>query len=139
MSENLELVPQENVEIVRAAFDRYLHGDEAAALALFASDIVVTQFPDQLDGRDFHGHQGVREAMAEWIGVWDEWTIELLRARELGERVLAIARQRGRGKTSGVPIDSEVAFLFTMRRGAIARWQMLSTEHEAHNGVGLEE
>ena len=46
---------QANVEIVRAAFDRYLHGDEAAALALFAPDIVVTQFPDQLDGREFQG------------------------------------------------------------------------------------
>ena len=130
---------QANVEIVRAVFDRYLHGDEAAALALFAPDIVVTQFPDQLDGREFHGHQGVREAMAEWVGTWDDWTIELLRARGLGERVLAIARQRGRGKASGVPIESDVAFLFTICRGAIARWQMFRTEREALKALGLEE
>src|SRR6476661_4810678 len=106
---------QANVEIVRAAFDRYLHGDEAAALALFAPDTVVTQFPDQLDGREFQGQRGVREAMAEWVGTWDDWTIELLRVTQFGERVLAIARQRGRGKASGVPIESEVAFLFTIR------------------------
>jgi ketosteroid isomerase-like protein len=130
---------QANVEIVRATFDRYLNGDEAAALARFAADIVVTQFPDQLDGREFHGHRGVREAMAQWIGIWDDWTIELLRASEFGERVLAIARQRGRGKASGVPIESEVAFVFTIRRGAIARWQMFRTEHEALEGAGLEE
>ena len=134
-----EPMSQANVEIVRSVFDRYLHGDEAAALALFAPDIVVTQFPDQLDGREFHGHLGVREVMAEWIGIWDDWTIELLRASELGGRVLTIARQRGRGKASGVPIESEVAFLFTIRRGAIARWQMFRTEHEALEAVAPEE
>jgi hypothetical protein len=55
------------------------------------------------------------------------------RASEFGERVLTIAGQRGRGKASGVPIESEVAF--TIRRGAIARWQMFRTEHEALRAV----
>ena len=77
--------------------------------------------------------------MAEWVGTWDDWTIELLRVTQFGERVLAIARQRGRGKASGVPIESEVAFLFTIRGGAIARWQMFRTEHEALKGMGLDE
>jgi ketosteroid isomerase-like protein len=100
---------------------------------------VVTQFPDQLDVHDFHGHKGVRRVMAEWIGSWDDWTIELLRAREVGGHVLATAYQRGRGKSSGAPIEAEVIFVFTVRDGVIVRWQMFHSEHEALKAVGLEE
>jgi ketosteroid isomerase-like protein len=130
---------QENVEIVRSVFAAYLHGDEAAAFALAAPDVIVTQFPDQLDVRDFHGRDGLREVMADWIGMWDDWTIELLRARDLGDHVLATARQRGRGKGSGAPMDSEVTFVFTVERDAISRWQMFRTEEQALRAVGLEE
>jgi hypothetical protein len=34
---------------------------------------------------------------------------------------------------------SDVAFLFTIRRGAIARRQMFRTERDALEGAGLEE
>jgi ketosteroid isomerase-like protein len=47
------MVSEDNVEIVRAVFDAYLRGDEAGWLARTAPDIVVRQFPDQLDVHDF--------------------------------------------------------------------------------------
>ena len=59
---------QENVELVRAAFDAFLRGDEPAMLEQAAPDIVVTQFPDQLDVRDYHGREGLAEVMTDWIG-----------------------------------------------------------------------
>jgi ketosteroid isomerase-like protein len=130
---------QENVELVRSLFDAYLRGEEGAALELISPGIAVTQFPDQLDGRTFHGHDGVREAMDSWINAWDEWSIELLSAREIGADVLAIALQRVRGKTSGALITSEAAFVFTIREALIVRWQMFGTEAEALKAVGLEQ
>ena len=130
-------MPHDNVRVVREAFDAYLRGDEAGMLALTSPEVVVRQFPDQLDVHDFHGHDGVRQVMAEWIGAWEDWKIELLAAREMGDVVLATARQRGRGKGSGAPIDSEVTFIFTLRDSRIARWQMFHTEQEALEAVGL--
>ena len=41
------------------------------------------------------------------------------------------ALQRGRGRTSGAPIEGEVVLVFTVRRGAIARWQMFRSEQQA--------
>jgi len=87
---------------------------------------------------DYHGHEGLRQVMADWIGTWADWSIELLDAREADGLVLAMAFQRGRGKGSGVPIQSEVAFLFTLRAGTISRWQMFRSEREALKAVGLE-
>ena len=130
---------QADVAVVRAAFDAYLRGDEPAMLELVAPDVVVTQFPDQIDVRDYHGHEGLRQVMADWIGTWADWSIELLDAREADGLVVATAFQRGRGKGSGVPMQSEVTFLFTLRAGTIARWQMFRSEQEALKAVGLEE
>ena len=130
---------QADVEVVRAAFDAYLRGDEPAMFELVAPDIVVTQFPDQIDVRDYHGHEGLRQVMADWIGTWADWSIELLDAREADGLVVATAFQRGRGKGSGVPMQSEVAFLFTLRAGTISRWQMFRSEREALKAAGQDE
>ena len=128
---------QENLELVQAAFDAYSRGDEPALLELVAADVVITQFPEQVDVRDYHGHEGFRQVMTEWIGSWDDWSIEILGARELGDLVLATARQRGRGIASGAPIDAEAIFVFTVRKGLIARWRMFSSEEQALKAVGL--
>jgi ketosteroid isomerase-like protein len=122
---------QDSVAVVRAAFDAYLNADEPRMLRLISPDITVTQFPDQLDVRDFHGREGVRRVMAEWIGTWDEWTIELVRATEVDGHVIATAVQRGRGKASGAPIEAEVTFLFTVRDDVIVRWRMFRSEEDA--------
>ena len=62
---------QSNVELVKAAFEAFYRGDESAMLALTAPDVVVTQFPDQLDVRDYHGHVGIQQVMRDWIGTWE--------------------------------------------------------------------
>ena len=126
---------QQNVGIVGAAFDAYLRGDEPRMLELTAPDVIITQFPDQLDVRDYHGHEGLRQVMTEWIGTWADWSIEMLGAREVNGLVFVTALQRGRGKGSGVPIQSEVIFVFTVRRGAIVRWRMFRSEAQALDAV----
>lgn len=128
-----------NVELVKAAFDAYSRGDEPGLLELVAADVVITQFPEQVDVHDYHGHEGLRKVMSEWVGSWDDWSIEILDARELGDLVLATARQRGRGVASGAPMDAESTFVFTVREGLLARWQMFSSEQQALKAVGLDE
>jgi uncharacterized protein len=126
----------ENVERVQAAIDAYLRGDEAAMLALVSPDVVITQFPDQIDVRDYHGHEGIAQVMSDWLSAWDDWRIEILTAREIGEMVFVTARQSGRGKGSGAPMDAGVVFVFTVRQAKIARWQMFRSEQEAFAATG---
>ncbi len=128
---------EQNHRIVLSTFDAYLRGDEATWLETIAPGIVATQFPDQLDSQDYRGLDGVREMMADWLGMWEEWTIERLSSSAAGEHVFVNAVQRGRGKGSGVPIESRLTFVFTLRDGAIVRWRMFHTEQEARAAVGL--
>lgn len=130
------MISGQNIEVVAAAFGAYQRGDDREFYDLASPAILVTQYPDQLDVRDFRGHDGLRQVMDEWVGTWDDWTIEMLNIVEEGDLVFATAVQRGRGKSSGVPMESVVVFVFTVKDGLVVRWQMFHDEKEARAAVG---
>jgi len=75
---------------------------------------------------------------AEWRAPRTQSTLTVGRTagvRRLGDLVLATARQRGRGTGSGAPMDAEATFVFTVRGGLIARWQMFASEAQALEAV----
>jgi ketosteroid isomerase-like protein len=124
-------VTEDKLAVVQAAFDAYFRGDEPGMLAVVDPEIIVTQFPEQVDAYPYHGHDGVRQVMADWIGTWDDYVIELLDLREVGDRVVASLRQRGRGKGSGIAMEAGTWFVWDVRGGKLIRWQMFSSEGEA--------
>jgi ketosteroid isomerase-like protein len=121
----------EQVEVVQAAFEAYLRGDEPGMLALADPEIVVTQFPEQVDVRPYHGHDGLRAVMADWIGTWEDYSIELLGVREIGDCVVTAIHQRGRGRGSGIEMEGDTWFVWTVRNAKLVRWRMFSSEAEA--------
>lgn len=125
-----------NLAIVLAAFAAYERGDEEGLLAAASPEIVATQFPDQLDVRDFHGRDGLLEMMAGWAGSWEDWTVEPRSFATEGDFVFVNGVQRGRGRGSGVPFESEFTFLFTVRDEEIVRWQIFHDEREAREAAG---
>lgn len=104
-------------------------------LEVIAPDIIVAQPPDQPDRQDYHGHEGLRQMLVEWISNWDDWSLEMLDTREVRGLVLATARQRGRGKVSGASFEGEIAFVFTVRDEQVTRWQMFLSEQQALEAV----
>jgi ketosteroid isomerase-like protein len=122
---------KDNLQLIQEAFDAYFRGDEPALLAVVDPDIVVTQLADQPDNQHYRGHDGLVQAMSDWVGSWDDYSIEVLGMNELNDHVLVSCRQRGRGKGSGIAIEHDVHFLFTFRGGKLTRWQMFHTERDA--------
>ena len=121
----------EAVAVARKLWDAWEQGDAAAMFELIDPEIVSTQFPEQVDVTDYHGHEGVSAVMADWIGTWDDWKIELLDLRAIGDVAFLSLHQSGRGKGSGVAMEGDVWFLWTVRGGKVARWQMFQSEDEA--------
>src|SRR5690349_816653 len=129
---------QENVEIVRAALDAFVRGDNEGVVSLCDEDIEITQaagiagFPDKQ-----HGHAGVLEAFDLWPEQWDDYRIEILRVADLGDHVMVTQMARGRGKGSGVQVEMPLALLFSIRAGKIAEWGIVNDEADALKAVGL--
>jgi len=132
---------EENMEIVRNAFAAYERGDMDAMLRLADEDIVITQVSD-VPGipAQQHGHRGVLEAFAVWPEQWEDFRVELLRiAAAPAGKVIATVRNRGRGKQSGVEVDMEFSFVFTIRDAKITEWQLFVREADALEAAGLSE
>ena len=132
---------QENVEVVQAAFDAFSRGEIDAVLGLCDEHIVITQAPE-VPGASPHqyGHAGVLEAFTIWPEQWDDFRVEVERViAHPGEHVVVATRQRGRGKRSGVEVDAEFTFVFTVRSGKIAEWQIFVRQDQALEAAGLRE
>jgi ketosteroid isomerase-like protein len=130
---------EEHVEIVQRAFAAYFRGDEPGLSALVDPDAMVTTRPDQPDVSDHHGVDGLIAFLDEWAEMWDDYSFEVMRIRDLADLAIATVRQRGRGKGSGIAIDDEVTFVFSVMNGRIFRLQMFGVERQALEALGLAE
>jgi len=75
--------------------------------------------------------------MAEWLDTWDDWEFEVEELLDAGERVVAIVRQRGRSKATGVSVEMHFAQVWTLRDGKQIRMEMYSNPEEALEAAGL--
>ncbi len=130
---------RENVEVVSAAYDAYLRGDINGLLELASPDVVVEQPPEQADVRSYRGHDGLMQAIRDWTGEWDDYRLEVIHMRDADGHVLVTVRQRGRGKASGLEVESVFTFVHTVEAGRVASWRMFTSEAEALDAVGTSE
>ena len=129
------------MEIVRNAIAAFDRGDIEGVLRHCDQDIVITQ-PPELPGvsPEQHGHRGVLEALAIWPEQWDDYRIETVRvAAAPGDKVFVTQRTRGRGKQSGVEVDMDFSFVFTVHDAKISEWQLFVQEDQALEAAGLSE
>jgi ketosteroid isomerase-like protein len=135
-------VSQQNVEILRALYARWEHGDFAVP-APFDPEVVFvrTGTPDDLLATTgtWRGVAAMQEALVEWLQAWEEVRYGAQEFIPVGERVLVLSRQRARGKASGLALDQPMADVFVLREGRIVRWEMYWNRSDALKAVGLEE
>jgi ketosteroid isomerase-like protein len=131
---------QENIEIVRNAFDAFTRGDLEGVLRLCDENIVITQ-PPELPGvsPQQRGHNGMLEAFGIWPEQWDDYQIEILRIADPGDYVVVTTKTKGRGKQSGVEVEMEFSLVFTVRDEKIVEWQIFMHEDQALEAAGLSE
>jgi hypothetical protein len=65
---------QENVEVVRSAYEAFARGDFETALELFHPDIEWHD-PDRPGGGTYHGHEGLIRNLEEWLEGWEEFRL----------------------------------------------------------------
>ncbi len=132
---------QENVDLVLQAFDAFTRGDIEAVLQMCADDVTITQ-AQELPGvpSQGHGREGVLEAFAYWPQQWDDYRFEVRGVvADPGDHVVVGIRERGRGKESGVDVQADFTFVFTVRDKAFIELRTFLTEGQALEAAGLSE
>ena len=124
---------QENVEIVRRMYDAF-HALDTAALDYVDPDVVVDA-THRVDGRVGHGREEMLTILGEWMSTWEDWREEIEEMREVGDRVLVVSTQRGRGKGSGVEWEGRFWMLYEIKGGKVARWTIYDDPSEALEAI----
>ena len=95
----------------------------------------------QLGGGDtvYRGYDGVREGIRDGEDAFSEVHAELSEVRDLGERVVAIGRLRGRGKESGALTESALAWIVDFEGGKVIRVREYLDPEKALEAAGLRE
>jgi uncharacterized protein len=122
---------QENVEIVRG----FLLLDVDEALTYVDPGVVwnpIEELPSQ-------GHDAVRASLARWKAEWDDYELVPEEFVDMGDRVVATVRLRGRGRGSGVEIDARFYEVFALRGGRIVRMDQFAERSQAVEAAELSE
>jgi len=110
---------RQNVEIVRRMLEAWVGGAPETALRYMAADVEydVTVRPD---GKVWHGPEGARRAVVEWVGTWNDWSFEVERYLDVGDdRVAFLWQERGTARGSGVAMSLKGISVVTLRDGVV--------------------
>jgi ketosteroid isomerase-like protein len=132
-------VSEANLDLVRKGYESF------AATGRFAAQFAVEDFT--WDMSKFSGwpeqqvYEGPQEAdrfLREWTEAWEDWKLEVDSLHDAGERVVAVMRQGGRSRTTGMEVDMSFAQVWSIKNGQMVRMDMYAHAAEAMRAVGLD-
>src|SRR5829696_2819176 len=130
---------QENVELVRRGFDAFARRDIDAILAGLDPDIDVRPAPELPGADSYHGHAGFVAFMERFLESWEEYRLTPERFIDAGDQVVVLYQAVGRGRGSGIDLETRFGHVWTVREGRAVRWEVFRTHGEALEAVGLPE
>ena len=138
---------EENVEVVRRVFEnsqtayKQGHFQESLSVETGLLDPDFELVPAaELTTEHYRGYDGWERFMQTWTESFEQWSFELEQLVDAGhDRVVAIARQRGIGKESGVPVDLEFGMLYELNAGRVNRVRVFLDPASALEAAGLSE
>jgi ketosteroid isomerase-like protein len=113
---------QENVEIVRRAADAAGTGDWEGVYALYHPDAELRDLQHAIDVPEaVHGLDAIRDVMAQWIGVFDEFRPEIYEYIDAHPWVVCDTRWYGTAKAGDLLVDNRVADAYQVEDRKIVR------------------
>jgi ketosteroid isomerase-like protein len=129
---------EENVQAARGLLDAFNSGDFDAWVRELHPDVVWVPIREYTETEAVRGRESVREFVADWVGAWDQYTVDVIRIVDGGDWVVVGGHHAGK-HSSGAQISMEmwVASVYRDGRGAEFRW--FTDESEALKAAGIED
>jgi ketosteroid isomerase-like protein len=130
---------EENVEVVRRAYEAFNRRDLAAMDAYFAPTFeYVASGAVPGSGGVYRGLEGFREFLG-WFDEFSSVRAELNELIDAGDQVLLGITNWGRGKQSGVESGWHLWIVWTLRDGKIVHGEGFTDRADALEAAGLRE
>src|SRR5689334_9337544 len=119
----------ENVDMVRAGFERY-SGTGEPPWDLFDEAVEVHDH-DTPDQGDYRGREGLARWLKDWGDAWADWNIEPEEFIDAGDSVVIFIRMNTEGRGSGIKAQREDALVYGIGQGLITRVDYYNDRAEA--------
>jgi ketosteroid isomerase-like protein len=126
---------QQNVDLVRRGFEHFVATGEPAWDTL--DEHVEARDHDIMDGREYHGHAGVRQWLFEdWASAWSDYSAQPQEYIDCDDaRVISVFRIKATGRASGAVIEREDAMVYVVREQKVARIDYYNSKQQALDAV----
>jgi ketosteroid isomerase-like protein len=132
---------QENVAIVRDAFESALGGDQERMAQLVDPEVEFHGTVGGLqEGQIAHGQSEIDQTFeSEDLEAWEERRLEAEEFIDAGDNVVVLLHEYRRGKGSGVELETDTAVVVAVSGGRVVRIQGYMDRAAALEAVGLSE
>ena len=124
-------------EFVRAGYANFNSGERTPTAEWWHEDAVFVAAREDPDSSAHVGLPAVIGQYGRWVEAYPDLTVEPLEVRAGADRVFAWIRFSGRGAESGLAMDMELAHIWTLRDGKIARIEEYFDRDEGLAAAGL--
>jgi ketosteroid isomerase-like protein len=134
-------MPRDKVDLVK----RFLEAYNRSGVAGIFAELLTPDFEwwpavaGAYEGGCYQGREGVERFAAAISEVWEELQVIAEEFRDLGDCVLVLGRQVGRGRGSGAQVDAPLAAIFDFRGDRIWRLRGYVDRAEGLRTAGVSE
>ena len=120
------------MKLVRGIIASLNRGDVDGMLARMDPDFEWTPLEASPIARVYRGHEQVRGYVEDWLGTFEELQLELEEhPTEVADRVVAVVRGHGRGRASGLRLDSRFCQVWRLRGGTAMGMEEYASREQA--------
>jgi ketosteroid isomerase-like protein len=123
---------EENVELVRRIYDAW--DREESARDFIAEDVEYVNPSYAVEPGIRHGRASFRVVRESY----EDFMIQIVEILDAGgDDVLVLARYTASGRGSGVPVEGEHGYVWTVRDRQAVRFQWFQSHREAYEAAGV--
>ena len=124
--------------VLKGSMDAFNAGKSDLAAEFMDPEVDYTPILAAMEGRSYHGHEGVAEFFRELQLDWEVFIVEPQKFFERGDRVLALGTWTATGRASGLELSGQqAAWVATVRDGLITHFRTYSQRQEALEHFGV--
>ena len=130
---------QENVKLVREAFESFLGGDQEKTAQLVDPEVEFHGTVGGLqEGQIAYGQSDIDQTFeSQDLEAWEERRLEPEEFIDAGDQVVVLLHEYRRGKGSGVELETETAVVVAVSGGRVVRIQGYMDRGAALEAAGL--
>ena len=112
-----------DVETLERGYAALNRGDLSVVLDLLDPDIEWHEPGWSPEAGTHRGRDSFERFFRGWLESFEQFRVEPERVVQRGDQLVAVVRQTGAGRTSGVRVETRLAHVWTIAGGKAVRWE----------------